>query len=115
MGSESKSAAPTVKRVALGRLDDLKPGHGRVVEVDGRRLALFRVGDEVLCVDDRCPHAGGSLAKGSLQGCQVRCPRHGWRFDLRNGKCLSDPRFVVARIPVVIKDGDLFLELAHDE
>lgn len=53
-------------------------------------IALFRIGDEVHAMDGICPHAGGPLAKGVLEGCIVTCPWHGWQFNVTSGQhCLT--------------------------
>jgi 3-phenylpropionate/trans-cinnamate dioxygenase ferredoxin subunit len=61
---------------------DLQEGRGRHVRTNGLDLAVFRVGDAVYAIDDSCPHAGGSLANGRLQGTRVLCPVHGLCIEL---------------------------------
>jgi 3-phenylpropionate/trans-cinnamate dioxygenase ferredoxin component len=72
--------------VPIARADELQDGEMKKVEVDGRELLLARVGGSYYAIDDRCPHMGGDLSKGSLQGSVVTCPRHGSQFDVRNGQ-----------------------------
>ena len=69
----------------VARLDDLPAGRGHAVELAGRPIALFRVGERVYAMEDRCPHAEAPLSGGSLEGCVVVCPLHGWDFDVRTG------------------------------
>ncbi len=102
MATELESAD---RFVEVARDDEVVSGEGKIVFVGTRRLALFRVDGEVLCIDNRCPHAGGFLGMGSVEGCQVRCPRHDWAFDLRTGECLSDPLYDVRRYQVKVKEG----------
>ena len=71
--------------------DEISDGEMKLVEVDERLVILFRVGDEFHCIDDVCTHDGGTLSDGELDGCQIECPRHGARFDIRDGKALSMP------------------------
>ena len=74
--------------IEAARLDDLPAGSAREFSHGGRVYALFRVGDEVGCLDGRCPHQGGRLASGPLEGSVVTCPRRGclrWRFDVLTG------------------------------
>lgn len=66
-------------------LADIPPGEGRAVEVDGEQLAVFRCGDTVRVVSNRCPHAGGPLADGIVAGDTVTCPLHNRVVDLRTG------------------------------
>ena len=73
------------------RLSDLAEGRGTLVRVAGRELALFRLGDEVLALDNACPHRGGPLAFGDQRGALVHCPVHAWSFHLRTGRCAEVP------------------------
>ena len=77
----------------LRRASELPPGGKKLVEVDGRAIALFNVGGTFYAIDDVCTHDGGPLAEGDLDGCQIQCPRHGARFDVRTGKPLCMPAF----------------------
>lgn len=70
----------------VGRADELQDGEMKKVEVDGRELLLARVEGIYYAIDARCPHMGGDLSQGSLRGSVVTCPRHGSRFDVRNGQ-----------------------------
>lgn len=70
---------------------EIEDGSTRLVEVDDRLVILSRIGDEYYCIDDICTHDGGTLSDGPHQGCEIACPRHGAKFDLRNGKALSMP------------------------
>jgi 3-phenylpropionate/trans-cinnamate dioxygenase ferredoxin component len=72
--------------VAIARVGDLQDGEMKKVEVDGRELLLARVAGSYYAIDDRCPHMGGDLSKGSLEGSVVTCPKHGSRFDVRSGQ-----------------------------
>jgi 3-phenylpropionate/trans-cinnamate dioxygenase ferredoxin subunit len=55
------------------------------VSVKGREVLLTKVGDTYYAADSRCPHMGGRLSEGSLDGTIVTCPRHGSQFDLADG------------------------------
>ena len=72
--------------VDVGAADELAPGTMKAVIVEGRDLLLARVGDVHYAADGRCPHMGGWLSRGNLQGTIVVCPRHGSRFDLTDGR-----------------------------
>jgi nitrite reductase/ring-hydroxylating ferredoxin subunit len=60
-------------------------GTGRTVELGGKRVALFRVGERVHALDDTCPHAGASLGGGVIVGGEVACPWHSFHFRLEDG------------------------------
>jgi 3-phenylpropionate/trans-cinnamate dioxygenase ferredoxin subunit len=80
-----------MERIRVAALGDLPEGGGRRVEVVGHRLALFRDGNEVFVLGDRCSHDEASLAEGEVFGGTVECPRHGAAFDLRTGRALTLP------------------------
>ena len=71
--------------VDIARADQLRDGEMMKVEIDGREILLARVSGSYYAIDDRCPHMGGDLSKGSLEGSVVTCPRHGSEFDVRSG------------------------------
>jgi len=70
---------------------NLTPGQVRVVTHDGWRYAVCNVDGTYHVVDDTCTHDDGPLGEGQLDGCAVVCPRHGARFDVRDGRVLSMP------------------------
>jgi 3-phenylpropionate/trans-cinnamate dioxygenase ferredoxin subunit len=80
--------APFVKVATRG---ELPPGSRKLVEIDGRAIAVFNVDGAFHAIDDVCTHDGGPLAEGELNGCEIQCPRHGARFDVRTGRALCMP------------------------
>lgn len=83
---------------------DLAEGEPRVVYTDDYAIAVFRVGEDVYAVEDVCTHDGGELAGGDVEGCEVICPRHGARFDLRTGAALTPPAYEpISTFPVRIQ------------
>jgi len=72
--------------VDVGAAEDLVDGAMKLVTAEGRDLLLARVGDSYYAADERCPHMGGRLSQGRLEGRVVICPRHGSRFDLSDGR-----------------------------
>ena len=71
--------------VPIATLDEMPPGSRKVVAIDGREIALFSVGDAFYAIDNTCPHQGGPLVEGWLEGTTITCPWHAWCFDLRTG------------------------------
>ena len=64
----------------------LADGQMKAVELDGHELLVAHVGDSYYVADARCPHMGGHLADGTLEGTIVTCPRHHSQFDLADGR-----------------------------
>jgi 3-phenylpropionate/trans-cinnamate dioxygenase ferredoxin component len=102
-------------RVLVTSLERLPDGVGIRVDAGVRRLALFRRGNEVFALDDRCSHAEASLAEGEVYGDTVECPRHGSAFDLRTGAALSLPATcAVATYLAEVVGGDVFVDTREE-
>ena len=80
--------------ITVATVDEIPPGERLVVEIARRWVALFNLGGQFYAIEDRCTHDDGPLAEGELRGCEVICPRHGARFDIRDGRVLSAPALV---------------------
>jgi 3-phenylpropionate/trans-cinnamate dioxygenase ferredoxin component len=77
--------------VKVGTKGDPAPGHGKQVEVGGKKIALFNVDGAYYAIDDTCTHRGGPLSEGELSGAEVTCPWHGAVFDVKTGNVLGPP------------------------
>jgi len=71
--------------VDVAAVSDLPDGKMREFTVNGKAVLLVRAGVKVYAVQAKCPHLGGSLAKGELDGTVIQCPLHGSRFDVATG------------------------------
>ena len=97
--------------VNVADLASLSPGQCRTVEVRGKRYALCNVEGSIYAVDDACPHRGGPLGAGVLEGHEVFCPLHGWPFDVRTGHCSVAPERPVRTHATRVQDGAIWMEL----
>jgi 3-phenylpropionate/trans-cinnamate dioxygenase ferredoxin subunit len=114
-------------RHIVATVDEIPPGQRRLVNVNGRDIGIFNVDGEYFAVSNRCPHEGASLCKGrivglveaaepgayqySRRGELIRCPWHGWEFDLRTGKSWCEPdRTKVRRFDLKIESGGSLVE-----
>jgi len=95
--------------ISLIELSALPEGRGRRVCKAGFDLAVFRVGDAVYAIDDSCPHSGGSLSNGELQGTRVTCPVHGLKFDLDTACQPNVPTLQAKKHAVQVVDGVVML------
>ncbi len=100
------------KLITVARVEEIPPGTGRTVQVEGIRIALYNVEGSFYAIDNTCPHAGGPLGEGHLDGCLVKCPWHGWQFDLRTGERPENPDITVACCPVQIKGNEVQVALS---
>ena len=99
--------------VSVAREGDVALGEVRVVDADGKSLALGHCADGTWgAIDNVCTHDGGVLGEGELDECQVECPRHGARFDLVTGQVTSLPAvFPVNAYPVRVVDGEVQVDV----
>ena len=77
--------------VRICRVSDIPDGGKAVFEAGDRFVAVFHVGGRFYALDDCCTHDGGPLGEGRLEGFTIACPRHGAKFDIRDGRVLSMP------------------------
>jgi nitrite reductase/ring-hydroxylating ferredoxin subunit len=102
-----------MSRRVLARAIEIPPGTSKIVTAMGRQIGLFNVGGEFFALSNRCPHQGAELCKGWVVGLVqsdgpgeyrvtrpgefLRCPWHGWEFDIRTGQSWCDPKTMKAR------------------
>ncbi|MCY9698175.1 Rieske (2Fe-2S) protein [Paenibacillus alginolyticus] len=102
-------------------LISMADGQHVIVNVEGRSIGLYRINGEYYALHNRCPHEGAQLCKGKVcgttlpsdvyayqfgrQGEIVRCPWHGWEFDIKTGKSLVDEKVRVRSYKVTVEDG----------
>ncbi len=77
--------------VKVARTEEVPVGTARMVEVNGKEIALFNVGGSFHAIDNTCTHVGGPLCEGEIEGAQVTCPWHGGVFDVTTGEVLGPP------------------------
>ena len=101
------------QRHVVAKVSELTPGNRMRVDIGRRAIALFNVGGEFFAIGDTCPHEFGSLCKGKMTGLAqssmpgeysmirrgefVKCPWHGWEFDIRTGQSWCDPQTMRVR------------------
>jgi nitrite reductase/ring-hydroxylating ferredoxin subunit len=117
---ENKADRGAATGYVVGAVAEIPPGARKLVEVAGRSIGVFNVGDSFYALRNRCPHQGGPLCEGRLSGIAVasrpgeveylrdgeilRCPWHGWEFDVKTGQSWIDPeRLRVRAYPVTVE------------
>ena len=85
-------------------------GDRTVVELEGKRILLLRVGDDVHAFDNACPHEGNPLVEGEVLGDVLECAYHGWRFDLATGACLAGDE-AAHRYPTELRGEEIHIRL----
>jgi nitrite reductase/ring-hydroxylating ferredoxin subunit len=116
-----------MSRRVLAKASEVPPGGCKIVTAMGREIGLFNVGGEFFALSNRCPHRGAELCRGMIVGLVgsdgpgtyslskpgefIRCPWHGWEFDIRTGQSWCDPKSVRARnFPVKVEPGSDLLK-----
>jgi nitrite reductase/ring-hydroxylating ferredoxin subunit len=70
-------------------------------------MAVFKNNGQLYGIQNICPHEGGQLCNGWIEGGEVVCPLHGYKFDLKTGACSTDPKLKV-RVFKLVGQGDQF-------
>lgn len=78
--------------VKVAKLGDIPEGEGRNYPVNGRMVAIFYTNGEYHAINDSCPHMGASLSAGYVEDGQVSCPWHAWRFCIKEGTWMDNPK-----------------------
>jgi nitrite reductase (NADH) small subunit len=101
--------AEWVRLCGLGEV----PAVGQVMEAEanGVAICLANVNGELSALDNRCPHRGGPLGQGWLEGESVVCPWHSWTFNLKTGEAEFPVHERVAVIPVRVEGEDVLVQL----
>jgi nitrite reductase (NADH) small subunit len=115
-------------RYRVGSVEEVRDEGCRVVTVQGRRIGVLSVAGEFFAVRNQCPHKGAPLCEGTVGGTflpsqpndyvygmenrVLRCPWHGWEFDLATGNSLFQPNDVKVRVyRVTVENGDVLLHV----
>lgn len=77
--------------VQVAKVSDVTSAGKLILEVEDRMVVLLHIDEQFFCIDDVCTHDGGPLGEGELCGYELACPRHGAKFDVRNGAALTMP------------------------
>ena len=112
--TSTEDEAALAQGITVCRADELPEGAMRLVEVEGRKIGVFRCGGgKLYAIEDRCSHDDGPLAEGEFDAdaCTVECPRHGSLFDLESGRPKTLPAFQpVDTFEVRLEDGEVKLD-----
>ena len=97
--------------VKVAGTDDIAPGEKQIFEMDGTMVVVVNLDGQFYAIEDVCTHDGGPLGEGKLDGCELICPRHGARFDVRTGAATRMPAIEpVPAYAVQVENGDVLVE-----
>ena len=95
----------------VAKVSEIPAGRGKVVEANGKAVAVFNCDGRFYALDNTCSHRGGPLGEGELAGTTVTCPWHGWEYDVTSGTCATNPSVTQQRFDVKVEGEDLLVSL----
>ena len=96
----------------VGRVEDVPVERPGVFRIGKREIAVFRSGERYFAMKNLCPHHGIELSSGSVSQNRVRCPGHGYSFDLQTGQCDRDPSLCASTFEVKVDSGELYVRVS---
>ncbi|MBI4358898.1 MAG: Rieske 2Fe-2S domain-containing protein [Candidatus Omnitrophica bacterium] len=107
---ESHGSIENGKQIAIGSLKEWDTTTSKIVNAFGNEVAVFKTPQGFRACQNLCPHAGGALVEGTVEGETVTCPLHGWQFDLQSGACQTEPGNDIKIYKVELKEGNVLLK-----
>jgi nitrite reductase/ring-hydroxylating ferredoxin subunit len=98
-----------IEFVKVARASDVEEGKGLIVWAGPLKVALFRCEGTIYAIRNQCPHMGGDLGEGLLTGEVVRCPWHGWKFNVKTGKMPEAELVSVRSFEVKVEGEDVYV------
>lgn len=103
-------------KTKIASVNDVPLGKSLLVKLeDGRDIALFNIDGKIYALNNACPHMGGPLNEGDIEGRTVTCPWHAWQFDIPSGECDNMPGENALSVEIEVTDGEIFLVLDKKE
>lgn len=120
--------------VKVAQVDEFEDGDRKLIEIDGVEIGIFHVDGQYHAILNNCPHQNGPIATGVTKrkvvadvpetgewvdeeydpdSMVVRCPFHGWGFDLESGDNVADPENApgVPTFDLIVEGGDVLLDV----
>jgi nitrite reductase (NADH) small subunit len=97
-------------RTVVAKVVDVPLNEARAFPIGDRMIAIFNQEGVFHAMDDFCPHMGASLAGGWIEEGTVACPWHAWRFSLKDGCWLDNPKIHVDIFSVFVEGDDIVVE-----
>lgn len=108
---QTTQAASVGALIRVCGVDDVDEDEPLRAEIDGFAYAVFKVGEMIFVTADACTHGPGSLSEGYVVNCEIECPFHQGRFDLRTGAPTEPPCEIPLRTwTPVVRDGAIFID-----
>jgi nitrite reductase (NADH) small subunit len=94
----------------VAETESIPSGQGLVVEAGGKQIAVFNCEGRFYGTQNACPHRGGPLADGLLEGTVLSCPWHGYEFDVTSGECHTNPKTPIKTFAVKVEGNAVLVD-----
>ena len=96
----------------IAETEEIPAGERKRIEIDGQRISIFNIDNTYYAINDTCPHKRTApLIRGKLDGIGIKCPNHGYRFDLETGECNIDSAFNTKVYPIKVEGNSILIDL----
>ena len=104
-------ATGRAQEIKVAEPNEVADGGSKIIHIQGRNIALFRVKDQYFAISNNCLHRGGPLGEGEVRNYEVTCPWHGWKYNLLDGSLSLIPTLKVTTYPVKVGPEGIFVEV----
>src|SRR5580765_5217232 len=92
-------------------VDNVPAGQGKIFEMDSNSIAVWNMGGNFVAFQNMCPHRGGPVGEGEMEGNIITCPWHGWSFDVTTGISMVNPNAKLTKYEVKVEGADIMISL----
>jgi 3-phenylpropionate/trans-cinnamate dioxygenase ferredoxin subunit len=101
------------KWIRIASTSEISPGGHKAITIDGTHIVLFNLDGEYYAIENRCTHQDFPLSEGFLMDCQITCPLHGAKFNIKTGEVTAPPAFIdVATFVVRVIEDSVEVEVS---
>lgn len=97
--------------IKVAKTSEVPLGKIKKVAINGKEIALYNLNGKFYATTNICPHQGGPLDEGEMDGDTVICPWHGWMFNVTDGATVMNPRLKIQTYPVQVQGDDILLSV----
>ncbi len=102
-----------IEYLPVAEVAEVPKDRTKIISVAGTPIALLNVGGEIYALEHSCPHQGGPIGEGEVEGMTITCPWHEWKFDIRTGANDRDPTILAKTFAVKVVDGLVLVEVSR--
>jgi nitrite reductase/ring-hydroxylating ferredoxin subunit len=110
MTERETAGSDSTQQLKVADINEIPDGGSKIINIAGRRVALFRIKNQYFAMDNACLHRGGPLGEGEVKNYEVTCPWHGWKYNLIDGSFSMIPTLKVKTFKVRESAEGVFIE-----